>query len=40
VFHIDITKVDLDVTMIAHVCCKRLSQCFIYFQTYVASVFI
>jgi hypothetical protein len=47
VFHMDVTKVDRDVAfayvaMIVHACCKlRLcSQCFICFQTYVASVFI
>jgi hypothetical protein len=42
-FHTDVAKVDRDVDMlqwfvqyVASVC----SQCFIYFQTYVASVFI
>ena len=34
VFHMDVAKVDRDVTYVvvaARVCCKRLSQCFIYF---------
>jgi hypothetical protein len=41
VFLADVEKVDRDieyVAMIVNVCCKCLSQCFVY--TYVASVFI
>jgi hypothetical protein len=41
VFHIDVAKVDRNVAMTIHVCCKRLFQMFhLFFQTYVASVFI
>jgi hypothetical protein len=42
VFHMDVAKVDREaayVAMVVHICCKLLL-CFIYFQTYVASVFI
>jgi hypothetical protein len=43
-FHMDIAKVDWNVayvTMVVHVCCKLLSLMFhLFFQTYVASVFI
>jgi hypothetical protein len=38
-FHADVVKVDRDITMVVHVCCKHLSQCFIcVLYTYVASV--
>jgi hypothetical protein len=44
VFPIDVAKVDWDVAyvaMVVHICCKRLSPMFhLFFQTYVASVFI
>jgi hypothetical protein len=44
VFYMDVAKVDRDVAHVAtviHVCCKRLFQIFhLFFQTYVASVFI
>jgi hypothetical protein len=44
VFHMDVAKVDRDVTyvaMVVHVGCMRLFQMFhLFFQTYVASVFI
>ena len=44
VFHMDVTKVDRVVAYVAmaiYVCCKRLFQMFhLFFQTYVASVFI
>ena len=44
VFHVDVAKVDRDVAyvaMIVHVCCKLLFSMFpLFFQTYVASVFI
>jgi hypothetical protein len=44
VFHTDVAKTDRDVAyvaMIVHVCCKHLSPMFhLFFQTYVASVFI
>jgi hypothetical protein len=40
----DVAKVDQDVAyvaMVVYLCCKRLSQMFhLFFQTYVASVFI
>ena len=43
-FHMDIAKVNRDVAyvaMVVHVCCKLLFPMFhIFFQTYVASVFI
>jgi hypothetical protein len=43
-FCIDVVKVDRDITYVAmaiHVCCKRLFQMFhLFFQTYIASVFI
>ena len=43
-FHMDVTNVDWDVpyvVMVVHVCCNRLSSMFhLFFQTYVASVFI
>jgi hypothetical protein len=44
VFRMDVGKVDQDVAhvaMVVHVCCKRLFQMFyLFFWTYVASVFI
>jgi hypothetical protein len=43
VFHTDIAKVDRDVTyvaMVVHICCKHLFVFRLFFQTYVASVFI
>jgi len=44
VLHLDVSKVDRDVAhdaMVVRVCCKRLFQMFrLFFQTYVASVFI
>jgi hypothetical protein len=41
VFHVDVAKVDWDVAMVVHVCCKILFLMFqLFFQTYVASVFI
>ena len=44
VFYMDVSKMDRDVahvTMVAHVCCKRLFKMFhLFFQTYVVSVFI
>jgi hypothetical protein len=41
VFHVDVAKVDRDVAMVVHVCCKRLLQMLhLFFQTYVASVFV
>jgi hypothetical protein len=44
VFHTDVAKVDWDVayvTMVVHVCCKRLSPIFhLFFQIYVANVFL
>jgi hypothetical protein len=44
VFHTDVKKVDRDVAyvaMVVHVSCKYLSPMFhLFFQTYVASVFI
>jgi hypothetical protein len=41
VFHVDIAKVDQDVAMVVHVCCKFLFPMFqLFFQTYVLSVFI
>jgi hypothetical protein len=44
VFHMDVAKVDQDITYIAigvHVCCKLLFLMFhLFFQMYVASVFI
>jgi len=43
VFHMDITKVDQGVTyvaMVVHICCKHLSVFRLFFQTYLASVFI
>jgi hypothetical protein len=44
VFHTDVAKVDQDIAYLAiaiHVCCKRLFQMFhLFFQTYVANVFI
>ena len=44
VFHMDVAKVNRDVSYVAmaiYVCCKRLFQMFhLFFQTYVASVFI
>ena len=50
-FHTDVAKIEQDVAkidrnvtyvaMVVHVCCKHLSQMFyLFFQTYVASVFI
>jgi hypothetical protein len=37
----DVAKVDLDVAMVVHVCCKILFPIFhLFFQTYVVSVFI
>ena len=43
-FRIDVAKVDRDIAYVAmtiHVCCKRLFQMFyLFFQMYVASVFI
>jgi hypothetical protein len=41
VFHADVAKVDRNVAMIVHICCKCLFPKFHpFFQTYVASVFI
>jgi hypothetical protein len=44
VFEMDVAKVDRDVAYVAitiHTCCKRLFQMFyLFFRTYVASVFI
>jgi hypothetical protein len=44
VFHADVAKVDRDVAylvMTIHICCKRLFQMFyLFFQTYVANIFI
>jgi hypothetical protein len=44
IFHVDVAKVDRDVAyvaMVVHVCCKFLFSVFhLFFQTYVASVFI
>jgi hypothetical protein len=43
VFHRNVAKVDRDVAyvvMVVHVCCKGLSPIHLFFQTYVASVFI
>jgi hypothetical protein len=44
VFHVDVAKVDQNVSyvaMVVHVCCKLLFPMFeLFFQTYVASVFI
>ena len=44
VFHTDVANIDRDVpyvAMVVHVCCNRLSSMFhLFFQTYVASVFI
>jgi hypothetical protein len=37
-FHVDVVKVDWDVAMTIHVCCKRLFQMFQLFQTDVAHV--
>ena len=38
-FHTDVAKVDRDVAMVVHVCCKRLSTMLhLFFYTYVASV--
>jgi hypothetical protein len=42
VFHVDVVKVDRDVTYptsVSEACCKRLFIVFHQFQTYVASVF-
>ena len=43
-FHMDVAKVDRDivyVAMVVHICCKRLFPMFyLFFQTYVARVFI
>jgi hypothetical protein len=42
-FRIGVAKVDCDVVyvaMVVHVCCKRLFPMFLFFQTYVAIVFI
>ena len=38
VFHLDVTKVNLDVAMPIHACFKRMFQVFYLFQTYVANV--
>jgi hypothetical protein len=41
VFHMNVVKVDQDVAMVVHVCCKILFLIFhLFFKTYVASVFI
>jgi hypothetical protein len=43
VFHMNVAKVDRDVAyvaMVVHICCKLMFPMFIFFQTYVASVFI
>ena len=40
VFHTDVEKVDRDVAMVVHVCCKLVTNVSPVFQTYVASVFI
>ena len=44
IFHTKVTKVDRDVAyvaMVVHICCKLLFPMFhLFFQTYVASVFI
>jgi hypothetical protein len=40
VFQMDIAKVNQDVTIVVHVCCKLLFSIFQLFSTYVSSVFI
>ena len=38
-FHVDVAKVDWDVAIVVHICCKYLSPMFhLFFYTYVASV--
>ena len=40
-FLVNVVKVDRDVVMVVHVCCKLLFLMFqLFFQTYVTSVFI
>ena len=40
-FHADVVKIDRDIIMVVHVCCKLMFTMFyLFFQTYVVSVFI